>query len=264
MSLDRNVSSTTIHQEHQTTTDDSQDFKYLLSLAMALAPIVTMDFTLSFSGTHSLGTCSGEPGDDAADQMPVSLDPDLREMLHHVDLLKPQVHKLLDLKLCRNAPVEAIGLFVQEVAELRKASRAETVASHRLLYLTSSLGQRLEITRRKDGRGRPVTPPSSGGGDILNLFSLNQVLPGPGTACRHRRPVILKLDQTGAGRHSALESRIGQFLAASFWHSQTSKLRAFCQGSYPAEKMKEEESTPKVVRANREKCSFKSARVSRR
>ena len=260
-----NVSSTTVHQDIQSITDECQDIMNdLLTLSkLALAPNVTMDFTLSFSGTLSLGTCGGEPGLDAAEQMPVCLHADLQKMLKYLQSFKTHRDELINLKLGGDLPVEASGLALQEVAQLYEAARANTDASS--CYLTSCLESRLERARRKDGRGRLVTPPSNGGGDILNQFSLNTLLPGPGTAGRHRRPVILKLDQTvGAGRHLEQECRIGQFWRASFWHSQPRELRAFCNKGCSAVKMQEEKSTPKVVRSHQGKCSFKSIRISRR
>ena len=261
MSLDRNVSLSIVHHEHQTTTDNSLDFTYLLLLSLALAPKVTMDFTLSLSGTIYLGTCDREPGLDAAKQMPVSLHTDLQEMLDN--LLPPKSHsdKLFDLELGGERPVVATGLTLKKVAQSDEASRADADAPSG--YLSKSLDSRLEIARRKDGRGRPMTPPSSGGGDILNLFSLNTLLPGPGTAGRHRSPVvILKLDQREvAGRHQGVAS--ANFWRASFWHSQTWELRAFCYKGCSAGKMQEERVTPKVVSSDPRKSSFKSRRISR-
>ena len=256
-----NVSSTTVHQGDQTMTDNSQDLtNYLLILKLARAPLVTMDITLSFSGTTSLGTSDLEPGLDAAKQMPVSLHPDLQQMLDNLHSSKAQSDQLFDLELGGDSLVVAVGLVLKKVAQLDEASRAHTDASSR--YLTKSLESRLEIARRKDGRGRLVTPPSIGGGDILNQFSLNKLLPGPGAASRHRSPVvILKLDQTmGAGRHQSVAS--ANFWRASFWHSQTRELRAFCYKGCSAGKMQAEKVKPNVISSDPRKSSFKSRRIS--
>ena len=263
MSLDRNVSSTTVHHDNLTTTDDSLILTYLLLLLLALAPKVTMDFTLSLSGTLPLGTCDSKPGVDAAKQKPVSLDPDLREMPDHALPLKSQTHKLLDLKLGGNSPVKASGLYLKEVFKLHKASRASSV-DHNVFYLTTSLGSRSEIARRKDGRGRAMTPPSKGGGDILNQFLHNILLPWPGTAGRHRSPVmILKLDKIGAGRHSALESLIGQFLAGIILAQPNRGAASFLlQRAAQLGNAGGEEFT-KSRQITEWKCSFKSARLSR-
>ena len=50
VSLGLKVSSTTIHQDTQTLTDSCQKLSHYLLLKLALAPKVTMDYALSFSG----------------------------------------------------------------------------------------------------------------------------------------------------------------------------------------------------------------------
>ena len=116
---------------------------------MVLPPKVATDITLSLSGTHSLGTCDAEPSLDAAEQMPVSLYPDLGDVTDDVFLAIPQADQLLHLELGKDPSVEA-GLSLKEVAELHVSNWTNVVVVLSC-YLTKRFVSRSKTARRTAG-----------------------------------------------------------------------------------------------------------------
>lgn len=215
-------SSPTIHYDNQRQTDvnDAHTCNLLQSI-LALAPIITMDFTLFLSGIISRGSSSQEADLDAAEQMPVSLDADLANVGDGDLPGDAHCDEFIYLKAGGNAPSTVSVLVIKEIFKSDESRRTGFV------YLTRDLNAKCKTHSGENGGSRAVTPPDIGGGDKLNWFSLNNstwVVSGRQT---WTDDIKAGSNKEAAGRYSHKGCQIGQFLAATFWHSQTGRLRAF-------------------------------------